>query len=333
MKKILLILSALMVTGLCHLSAQLIDANFETWHSDYVAINTNDPNSGNGSSGWWDFNFDNESFIFGASPVTVFEGSSNPSPEDSSHYAVIVSATMTQKTYGLISGYGFSYPQTNGALFTAYLDINPQDSIPVTFKLGIPFTKKIDTLTFWYRYIPNGSDTCSCTVTLSHYSHGASHLIGGGLWTDTAKKTMWTKASVPITYDSIYSTPDTAYILLSACSLFTNGKPKPGDTLDVDNINYHISRTAGIDNINAYHDNVTIYPNPAQTNINIAISGFYLATHITVYDITGRVVGAYLINHNFLTIDTQSYPNGLYIYKLLDNYGNPLNVGKFSVEK
>lgn len=144
---------------------------------------------------------------------------------------------------------------------------------------------------------------------------------------------MWTKASVPITYDSIYSTPDTAYILLSACSLFTNGKPKPGDTLDVDNINYHISRTAGIDNINAYHDNVTIYPNPAQTNINIAISGFYLATHITVYDITGRVVGAYLINHNFLTIDTQSYPNGLYIYKLLDNYGNPLNVGKFSVEK
>lgn len=332
MKKFLLSFVVLLILGLPKISAQIINANFEKWHSDYVATSTNDPNDGNGSNGWWDFNFDNEAALFGGSPVTVFEGSSNPAPEDSSHYAIIVSQTMTSKTYSLISGYGF--PQTNGIIITAYVDITPSNYPNVlTFKPGIPFNSKIGSLSFWYRYIPTGGgDTCSCTVGFTHFNHTAnkSYLIGGGYWSSSTPQNTWKQATVNIVYDSV-STPDTILIQFSACALKAANNPKPGDTMDIDNVT--TTQYLGIDNINMHHDNVTLYPNPAQTEVSIAVSGQFQAAHVEIYDITGRVIGTYRINNSFVTINTQLYNSGLYLYKLLDNAGNQLNVGKFSVVK
>lgn len=332
MKKILLSLSALAVLGLSHSQAQITNANFETWHSDYVATNTNDPNNGNGSNGWWDFNFDNESLLFGGSPVTVYEGTSNPSPEDSSHYAIIVSQTMSSKTYNLISSYGL--PQTNGIIFAGYVNIVPSNypNNYFTIKVGTPCTSKLGTLSFWYRYIPNGVDTCSCAVVFTHFNKttNKSYPIGGGYWSNSAIQKNWTKATVNLTYDSS-SMPDTITVQFSACAFKAVNNPKAGDTMDIDNVT--TTQYLGIDNLNGYHDNVSIYPNPAQSFINLSVVGSYQASRIEVYDITGRAMGTYSISHNFLTINTQLYPNGLYFYKLLDDSGNGLNIGKFSIAK
>jgi len=332
MKKILLTLSALMVIGLSHLSAQIVNANFETWHSDYVATNTNDPNNGNGSNGWWDFNFDNESLLFGGSPVTVYEGTNNPAPEDSSHYAIIVSQTMTAKTYSLISSYGL--PQTNGIIFAGYVNIVPSNypNNYFTIKVGTPCTAKLGTLSFWYRYVPNGVDTCSCAVVFTHFNQktNKSYPIGGGYWSNSTIQKNWTKATINMIYDSA-SMPDTITVQFSACAFKAANNPKAGDTMDIDNVT--TTQYLGVDNLNGYHDNVSIYPNPAQSFINISVVGSYKAVHAEVYDITGRSMSTYNISRNFLTITTQSYPNGIYLYKLLDDSGNQLNVGKFSVEK
>jgi hypothetical protein len=117
-------------------------------------------------------------------------------------------------------------------------------------------------------------------------------------------------------------------IQYSACSLYSKGHPKPGDTLDVDN-----GTVTGIGNIAEEHDNVNLYPNPANAEINLSVTGQYRAANVEVYDITGRTIGTYPVRNNFLTINTQSFNSGLYIYKLLDASGNQLNVGKFSVVK
>ena len=89
----------------------------------------------------------------------------------------------------------------------------------------------------------------------------------------------------------------------------------------------------GINDVSAQRDNVTIYPNPANDAINLTVTGQFQANRVEVYDITGKAIGTYSINNNFLTINTQSYSSGLYLYKLFDKNGTQLNMGKFSVTR
>src|SRR5579863_16747 len=119
MKKLLLSLAALVILGLPKLSAQLINPDFETWTDDPLIGHTaKDPNSGNGTSGWWDFNFDNSSFL-GSSPITVFQDSANPAPENLHYCAKIVSQQMTHTTYQTLKSYNLPYDSINGILITA----------------------------------------------------------------------------------------------------------------------------------------------------------------------------------------------------------------------
>jgi len=242
----------------------------------------------------------------------------------------LVSQKMTKTTYTTLRGYGFPYDTTNGILVTAYVNLVIGFPPTITFKPGVPFNKRINSYSFWYRYIPNGTDTCSCSVSLYHYSGGAHHILGAGLWTNYQTVNNWTKATINILYDSAKGNPDTILIQYSACSIFPAGNPKAGDTMSIDSGTVF----AGINNITAeQHDNVNLYPNPAQNEVNLAVTGQFEAAKVEVYDITGRVVGRYTMNNNSLTINTQAYNSGIYLYKLLDNTGAELNVGKFSVVK
>ena len=71
MKKTLLVLSALMLAFTMSVAkAQLINPGFETWSTDMLVPTAMNPNSGNGTYGWWDYNFFNYSMI-GSSPISV----------------------------------------------------------------------------------------------------------------------------------------------------------------------------------------------------------------------------------------------------------------------
>lgn len=325
MKKLLLSLSALIMLGLSNISAQLINPDFTTWTTDAVNGSAMDPNSGIGNSGWWDFNFDG-SVLFGSSPVTVFKGTVNPCPVGND-YAQIVSAPMTASTYTTLTTYA-SFNDTNALLFTAYINY----SGGLVFKSGEPWTDgRSPSISFYYKYKPNGIDTASCTVAMYHFNtvNHTRELIGGGLWTTHVAASVWTLTTVPILYDSATSIPDTIYVQFSACSVYAHGKPKDHDTLDIGGT----SQVLGLGNVAEQNDNVNLYPNPANTEINLAVSGQFEASRVEVYDMTGRAIGTYSMNNNFLTINIQSYKSGMYFYKLLDNTGSQLNVGKFSVVK
>jgi hypothetical protein len=319
MKKLLLSFSALVILGLPKVSAQTPNPGFETWTTNLIDASVKDPNTGLNSDGWWEFNLLN-SPLLGGTPVTVFQDSYNP--EQGSYCAKIISEPMTQKAYDTLHYYGFNYLDTNGLLFTAYIGYNGSFDI----KSGIPINQgRISSYSFYYRYYPNGIDTASCTIEVFHWGNGVRNLIGGGLWTVNSTTSNWTMVSVPIIYfpDSV-TVPDTAVIVYSACSLYKN--PKAYDSLMIDN-----ASITGIDDINTPHDNVNLYPNPATDAINLIVSGQFEASRVEVYDITGKLIGTYGMNNNSLTINTQSFVNGTYLYKLLDNTGVQLNIGKFSV--
>ena len=322
MKKLLLSLSALVILGLPKLSAQIINPGFETWSTDYLAPNAKDPNLGLGHSGWWDFNLTNVNFL-GSSPITVFQDSINP--HGGSYCAMIVSRGMAKKAWDTLKYYGVTFPDTNGIIYTAYYNAVGH----VTVKSGIPCNNNYSSFSFWYRYTPNGRDTCSCTVGMYHWN-SVTHmrdLIGGGVWKDTSKVTSWTKATVNIIYDSLSVMPDTIVIVFSACSL--SSKPKANDTMYVDDG----SVVLGENNITAHHDNVNLYPNPTNNQLNFAVTGQFQANLVEVYDITGKLAGTYSMYNNLLTINTQQYSSGIYFYKMYDNTGAQMNVGKFSVIK
>lgn len=334
MKKLLISLAALILLGLPKISAQLINTDFETWSTNALATSTRDPNSGIGSNGWWDFNFahDNLFGYFDGSPVTVFQDSLNPKPEHKHYCAAIVSATMTPESYSTLQAHGFWYPQTNGLVLTAYLNVA---GINISFKPGIPWNGgRTPSFSFWYRYIPvggTGTDTCSCAVGMYYHNSvkDTLELIGGGYWSSSTTQGAWKQITVPIVYDSANLQPDTIIIQFSACALNAAWSPKSGDTLDIDNS----SIVLGVGNIPEHLDNINVYPNPANTEVNLAISGLFPGATVEVYDMTGRAMGTFPVRNNFLTINTQSFNTGIYIYRLLNDSGNELNAGKFSVVK
>jgi hypothetical protein len=324
MKKLLLTVSILAILGLPKLVAQVINPNFETWSANLFVPAANDPNSGFGSTGWWDLNVLNYSAL-GSSPITVFKDTYEPF--QGMYCAKIVSGTMSTEGYDTIKYYdpSFQYPQTNGLIFAGTVGIS--SGIKVT--TGIPVTSKWQSFSFYYKYYPNGSDTGSCTVAMYHWNSVTNQrdLIGGGVWKTGAMQSAWTPATVGLRYDSTTVTPDTAFILFSAASLYSN--PQVNDSMMVDSSSYEA--VTGIQNITGNRDNVNLYPNPANNQINLTVTGEFKANKIEVYDITGKIVGVYSINNNSLSINTQTYTNGMYLYKLLDNTGIQLNVGKFSI--
>src|SRR5580692_3326372 len=113
MKKILLSLSALAFLTVTTVKAQIIpNLGFEQWTKNtFSKDSAADPNGGNGTEGWWEFNVTSSGFI-GSSPLTVFKDSVNPAPFSGKYCAKIVSNAMTTTTYGLVKGYGFNYPDT-----------------------------------------------------------------------------------------------------------------------------------------------------------------------------------------------------------------------------
>lgn len=70
MKKSLLIIFAGVLVLSTPVNAQLINPGFETWTTNLVVPTAMDPNSGNGTTGWWDYNFFNYAPI-GGSPISV----------------------------------------------------------------------------------------------------------------------------------------------------------------------------------------------------------------------------------------------------------------------
>jgi hypothetical protein len=326
MKKLLLSLSALVILGLPKLMAQdtIPNLGFEIWTANtFSAGNAPDPNTGNASNGWWDFNVFSNSTFLGGSPITVFEGSTNP--HQGLHYAEIVSNQMTLTSYGYLKKYGYNYARTNGLMFLAYLNVGFTGAV---IKAGVPINNALKSFSFFYRYMPNGSDSCSCTIGMYHWNSVTSkrELIGGGFWSSPTRQTNWTMNTVPILYDST-SIPDTVFVLFSACKFDSANAPNKNDTLDID----AASIVLGVNNLTLENSQVHVYPNPANEQITVAVTSQIQATRVEVYDITGKLVNTYTMHNNSLTINTQPYSSGMYFYKLFDNTGTQLNTGKFSV--
>ncbi len=76
-------------------------------------------------------------------------------------------------------------------------------------------------------------------------------------------------------------------------------------------------------------ENINIYPNPVQDNVNISLQQNSKAALIRIYNICGALVREALIKKGATIISVSELTNGLYLYQIADISGNILETGKF----
>ncbi|MEO8759339.1 MAG: T9SS type A sorting domain-containing protein [Bacteroidia bacterium] len=305
MKKIITLLS---FTLCFYAKAQLINPGFETWTNDLAAPSAMNPNSGNATTGWWDYNMFNSSFV-GSSPVSVFRCDTAHSGNYSARIQTVI---YTATSHSLNAPWGIpfighSYLDTLGILFTGTTNEASQ-----TFKPGIPCTQNLSTFNFYYQYAPKLGDTAECRVLLVN---GAAHNpVAGGLVKITTATSTWTQATINFFYVSGL-TPDTLYVLFSSSSL--DKKPKAGSVFLIDDAS--VTSVTGIKELLSLDNSAKIYPNPNNGYFTIEPSTSTKQT-VALYDVNGKMVLTQSISGK-TQIDVSLLSEGVYNLSLLSSEG------------
>jgi hypothetical protein len=90
--------------------------------------------------------------------------------------------------------------------------------------------------------------------------------------------------------------------------------------------------SVGISELSFDSENINIYPNPVQDNINILLQQNSNAALIKICNIYGAIVREEIINKSVTTYPLSDLADGLYLYQITDIGGNILNAGKLIKE-
>lgn len=309
MKKLLQFISVAIILVFTNtLKAQLINPGFETWTNDFLVPTAMNPNGGNGSTGWWDYNYFNSSFL-GSSPVSVTRCTDTV---HSGTYSVrLQTKVYTPTSWNYYNAWGtpfigHPYNDTLGILFNGMANMSTQVYAP-----GIPFTQKITQFHIFYQYKPNGNDTAVFRVSLVNQRN----LIAGGMFkTNVATGASgWQMATINMTYINSL-TPDSMWVLISSSSLDKN--PKAGSILWLDDAS--VTLPTGINESMSTENDIEIFPNPSTGLVNIHTSTKNEEEQfVEVYNLLGAKIHvsekSKLSNY---TLNLSNQPKGVYVVKI-----------------
>lgn len=189
---------------------------------------------------------------------------------------------------------------------------------------GMPFTTATDTLVFYYKYIPSGTDTANAWVSLK--KNGVN--VGGNFINLFAAST-YTRVEVPF---NASQTPDSISINFQS-SNWPYEPANAGSKLYIDEVQLKSNPiNTGIRNIIAGRE-VLVFPNPSQgvTNFSFTATGAYTCT-FTVTDVLGRVVSVKELNitegQNTVTENLSQLAEGVYYYSIIAE-GTAVATGNF----
>lgn len=287
-----------------HIMKAQPNPGFEHWHSSYNSLIPDD---------WQTLNF--LRFTLPPNPLSVTQAVGTD--VHSGNYAM-----RMQTIYVSTNPAPQIIDDTVGVAFTGLINVSP-----VYYKVGFPYTSRPETLNFWFKYLPVGSDTGGAKINLRKFYDTLSHTIGEGSL-EFVQTSSYTKAIVHITYynDDI---PDTCQIY------FASSKSKEiarvGSTLFVDDV--ELTGWVGIDEQKKAEEVVKVFPNPAKEKINFFTKNTEAST-LQIMDLTGKIIATspFKPNENF-ALNIESFSEGTYLYSILDRKRKTLANGKFNVSK
>ena len=86
----------------------------------------------------------------------------------------------------------------------------------------------------------------------------------------------------------------------------------------------------GVEQVNKSSEELSLYPNPANSEINIVYSGSADVKTVSIYNIIGKLMSVYRINGNSANMSLENMPGGIYFVRLADAQGQILATRKFT---
>ncbi|NTW32610.1 MAG: T9SS type A sorting domain-containing protein [Bacteroidetes bacterium] len=179
---------------------------------------------------------------------------------------------------------------------------------------GIPFSNQIDTLAFYYKYLPSGIDSALVNLT---FKYGAN--IIGGIGAVLHEKTEYEYIEFPF---NIGQFPDTVAIQIMSSMGQNTSLSCVGSVLTIDEIQFKSHPlTTNIFNYKN-NNNISIFPNPS--NGIFTINNTNGIKQINVYNVLGENI--YTTNNlkqqTSNEIDLSKFQKGIYFVKIFDGEKN-----------
>ena len=80
----------------------------------------------------------------------------------------------------------------------------------------------------------------------------------------------------------------------------------------------------------AGEDNVILYPNPANGEVNVVYDANADVKSVAIYNIIGKMMTVYKVNGNSANLNIENVPAGIYFMKLYNSKGNVVVTRKFT---
>lgn len=314
MKK--LFLSVLAITTSIAIKAQVPDMGFETWVNAPLSTTVQDP------QGWATLNALTNIFV-GMQQTVFKETTSVASGTASAKVVTEVIPSSVQIPNPFMPGQNLD---TVGLLCLGTTQI----AAPYIF-FGKPYAARPLTLSFACKYTPMAGDSAFVVAFLTKWNTGTSKrdTLATGMYSTGATTTSYTTQTLNMTYSSSTAVPDTQQIFVSS-SIYRADGAKRGSTFYVDDFAW--SGWVGIEDVlNAGENKVSVYPNPANDNVNF--NGLPANGTVEIMDVTGRLVAYYPVMNDQTTIQTSQLNPGLYIYNVSNNKKEVISRGRFEIAK
>jgi len=294
------------------LTAQVApDMGFESWTT--IPFSTKqDPN------GWTSLN---ALSVIGPTAQSVFKETSavGSGLASAKIVTVYVNGTTIPNPYG-------GNLDTAGILAVGKINISPP-----SLQYGYAYASRPATLAFKSKYSPVGNDSAFVLAYMTHYA-GSNHrdTVGDGKIGIGVASTSYGVHTLTMNYKTAFLSvlPDSMQIFISS-SVYSHDGARIGSTFYIDSLAW--AGYVGINEIDGNAGTVSIYPNPTSNKISIKCSVSVKSVEIT--DISGRKVGYYPMTNNEVSIETNTYTPGLYLYNIIDNDKKVINRGKFEVAR
>lgn len=185
---------------------------------------------------------------------------------------------------------------------------------------GFPYTQNPQSLAGSWIYMPTGADVGFVSIYLTKWNSGMMMRDTIAVATQTISTMImsWTNFSINLTYNSSVS-PDSAIIIFSS----SGTSPVANSYLSVDNLSF-TGGTTGIENIENFISNVSVYPNPSTEKISIELNINQASTvKFQLLDLAGVLikevnVGGIIGKYN-TSINTTGIAKGTYFLKVYAN--------------
>ena len=180
---------------------------------------------------------------------------------------------------------------------------------------GYPFSNMIDTLAFWYKYVPSGGDSA---VVYLNFKKNGTEIYGTGSSLHAASTYQYKE--IPF---NIGQTPDSVIVQFQSSSWNDTLLSFVGSNLKIDQI--HFKSQPLITNIFNYKNGNTlsVFPNPTTGKIQIMTSGAVIR-NLEIYNVLGENIykASDYKQQAMNEADLSDFQKGIYYIKVIYENGN-----------